>query len=492
MHAERPVVQTVSGVVQGVWRGASAAFYGVPFAEPPVGELRFAAPVPATPWTGVRDASAPGPTPQRRPFGDVTTIPEPSFPGEATLNVNVFTPAPGDGDAGLPVLVWIHGGGFFAGSPSSPWYDGASFNRDGVVTVSLSYRLGFDGFGWIADAPTNRGLRDLLLGLEWVRDNIAAFGGDPGRVTIAGQSAGGSAVLALLASPLAQGLFGQAIAHSGAGLERTLAEAEEAGRAVAALAGVEPTRAGWSVLSEDDVLDAQAAFMAPSGDQPETPADYVRTTVAARGIGLPFVPLSGDDVLPLGIADAIAHGTGADKLLVAGTVAHEFTMVTMGYSGAWAGVDPVQALADAGLPREAASAWVAGHPELPTAAGQLGQLVTDLSFRIPTLAWADARRGRSWLYDFRWPSPMLGLAFHCLDLPFAWDLLGAEAVAASAGPNPPQDLADEMHTAWVRFIGTGDPGWPPWDGHNPHVFGGAPGDSYAASRALAEALGQPT
>ena len=227
MTASPPLVQTRAGAVRGVWRGGSAAFLGIPFAQAPVGALRFAAPQPTTAWQGILDAAEPGPTPQRRPFGDVTTIPEPSYPGEATLNLNVFTPAPRTQQDGLPVLVWIHGGGFFAGSPSSPWYDGASYNRDGVVTVSLSYRLGFDGFGWIADAPTNRGLRDLVVGLEWVRDNIAAFGGDPGRVTIAGQSAGGAAALALLTSPLANGLFSQVIAHSAPHLSMDRGKAEQ-------------------------------------------------------------------------------------------------------------------------------------------------------------------------------------------------------------------------------------------------------------------------
>jgi para-nitrobenzyl esterase len=483
MSDDRPLVQTAAGPVQGVWRGASAAFYGIPYAQAPVGELRFAAPEQALPWEAVRDASHPGATPQRRPFGPVTTIPEPCFPGDETLNVNVFTPAPGDVSALLPVLVWIHGGGFFAGSSSSPWYDGRAFNRDGVVTVALSYRLGFDGFGWIADAPTNRGVRDMVAGLEWVRDNIAAFGGDPSRVTIAGQSAGGSAGMTLLASPLARGLFHRVISHSGGGLTVSVEDAESHGRELARRAGVEPTRAGWSALSEDEVLDQQLAYQAPTAP-PDTPVDLVRTALTRSGPGLPFRPLVGDDVLPLSIVDALEQGVGAAVDLVAGTVAHEFTLMAAGRAEAWAGTDPVQALVAGGLEQEAAVAYVVGHRELTTTALVLGQLGTDFTFRIPTLGWADRHGSRTWVYEFRWPTPLVGLAYHCLDLPFAWDLLDAEGVTAVCGDAPPQDLADEMHAAWVRFVRRGDPGWPRWDGHNPHVFGGEQRDTYGPTRLL--------
>ena len=233
---EAPVVRIAQGQVRGFWRdGRSAAFLGLPFAEPPVGPNRFGAPVPAGAWDGVRDATAYGPTAQRRAFGEVTAIPEPSIPGDAILNVNVFTPVPGDSDARLPVFVWIHGGGYKAGSPASPWYDGRAFNRDGVVTVTISYRLGFDGFGWIPDAPHNRGLLDQIEALRWVQRNIAAFGGDPDQVTIGGQSAGGGSVWALLTSPLARGLFGAAISHSGALDVQPAAAAEANGRALADL-----------------------------------------------------------------------------------------------------------------------------------------------------------------------------------------------------------------------------------------------------------------
>jgi para-nitrobenzyl esterase len=132
-----PIVAIAPGRVRGVWRDGSAAFLGIPFAQAPVGELRFAAPVPPEPWDGVRDAVEYGATAKRENPGESTLIPEPAIAGDATLNVNVFTPTPGDADAALPVLVYIHGGGFTEGSPASPWYDGAAFNRDGVVTVTV-------------------------------------------------------------------------------------------------------------------------------------------------------------------------------------------------------------------------------------------------------------------------------------------------------------------------------------------------------------------
>ncbi|MET0853633.1 MAG: carboxylesterase family protein, partial [Microterricola sp.] len=244
--ATPPIVQTSAGAVRGFWREApdaagsrSAAFLGIPFAEPPIGEHRFAAPVPHRAWEGVRDAIEFGATPHREVQGEITLIPEPAFPGESTLNVNVFTPGPGEATA-LPVLVYIHGGGYVSGSPSSPWYDGAPFNRDGVVLVSVSYRLGFDGFGFIEDAPLNRGVLDWLLALEWVQENIAAFGGDPARVTIAGQSAGGGAVLTLLGMPSAQHLFHGVYSISGVPTSTTLDAAEAVGRTIAELGGVAP------------------------------------------------------------------------------------------------------------------------------------------------------------------------------------------------------------------------------------------------------------
>lgn len=459
-ESDRPVVQTLAGAVRGVWRGASAAFLGIPFAKPPVGELRFAAPVPRDAWDGIRDASQYGATPQRKALQEVTLIPEPSIPGDSTLNVNVFTPAPGDTEAALPVLVYIHGGGFVAGSPASPWYDGAAFNRDGVVTVSVSYRLGFEGFGWIEDAPLNRAMLDWMLALEWVRDNIRSFGGDPGSVTIAGQSAGGASVFALLASPKAAHLFRSAISLSGPVADSSLEAAKVNGRRLAEAAGVEPTVAGFSSLDEARLLQLQNA-LGPVADPGEASGDPLASFGRLATQGMPWCPVIDGDLLPTPVAEAIASGWAAGKPLLLGTTDQEFNMGVAPLGELLAGVEPREALQRAGLSGDEADAYASAHPDEPAVA-VLGQFVTDALFRAPTRRVGDARAtvdAPTWLFRFSWPSPTMGGAVHCLDVPFFFDCLGAERVGVIAGPTPPQALADEVHAAAVTFIRTGDPGW---------------------------------
>lgn len=456
-----PVVRTTSGPVRGLWRDGSAAFLGIPYAEPPVGELRFAAPVPHRPWEEVLDAVEHGATPQRTALAEITLIPEPSIPGASTLNVDVFTPRPGDTGARLPVLVYIHGGGYVAGSPASPWYDGAAFNRDGVVTVSVSYRLGFDGFGWIEDAPHNRGVLDWLLALEWVRDNISAFGGDPDAVTIAGQSAGGGAVLTLLTLPRAAGLFRRVISLSGTTASVPLEDAERYGRALAEAGGVPPTRAGLSTLGEERILTLQSADDGVTGTpDPADPLAGLRRLVS--GSALRWAPVVDGTLVPQSIEAAVASGAGAGIALVLGATDNEFTMAVADQKEALAAVEPVAVLAALGVPPEAAAGYAAAHPGLD-AAGTLGQFVTDTMFRAPARRIAEARAATgspAWVYRFAWTSPTFGAAVHCLDVPFFFDCLGSERVGYLAGDTPPQELADDVHGAAVRFIATGDPGWP--------------------------------
>ena len=197
-----PVVQLADGAVRGTTVAGVSAFLGIPYAAAPFGANRMRAPQPVARWDGEREATAFGPT---VPKGDyppqyATLFPEVVIPGEECLNLNVWTPDLGA--AGLPVLVWIHGGSFMNGSSSVGEYDGAAFARDGVVCVSINYRLAAEGFLFLDDGIVNLGLLDQLAALRWVQDNISVFGGDPARVTVAGESAGAMSVTTLLSMPL--------------------------------------------------------------------------------------------------------------------------------------------------------------------------------------------------------------------------------------------------------------------------------------------------
>ncbi|MGW4049453.1 carboxylesterase/lipase family protein [Streptomyces sp. NPDC004779] len=446
-----PLVTTTRGPVRGERReDGTYRFLGIPYAEPPVGALRFAAPEPPEPWTEPLDATAYGPTAQRRPFAEVTTIPEPSVPGAGVLNLNVFTPDTTPAE-GLPVLVWIHGGGYVAGSAASPWYDGAAFNRDGVVLVSVGYRLGIEGFLHLEDAPDNRGVRDWIAALTWVRDNIAAFGGDPAKVTVAGQSAGGGAVLTLLCVPSARGLFRGALAVSGAVLRPDGPEtARAAARLFTTRTGLPATAEALRDLSDDELLALQDRLAEDGPDRAGLPPM------------LALAPFADGDLLPVPPAEALTTGdAGAGVPLLLGFTAEEFAM----FPGPGDDGPSLPLLLGAlGLDPARTGEFTAAYPDTPEGA-LFGQALTDVMFRAPGLAVADARAARerpTWLYEFAWRSPVLGLAAHCLDLPFAFDLLDAEGVPEVAGPTPPQALADAVHRAWVAFVTDQDPGadWP--------------------------------
>ena len=244
-----PMVVLAQGRLLGSENDGILSFKGIPYAAAPFGGNRFAAPGAAPSWDGVRDAVEYGPTAPKPPYPSPIDrlLADPVIAGEDCLNLNVWTPAV-DADR-RPVLVWIHGGAFVNGSGAVSVYDGSTFARDGVVCVTVNYRLGVDGFLVIDGAPANRGLLDLVAALRWVRENIAAFGGDPDAVTIAGQSAGAMSVTTLLSMPAAAGLFRRAIAQSGAG--HHVLPAATAAKVTTALAdrlGVEPTVEGFAAV----------------------------------------------------------------------------------------------------------------------------------------------------------------------------------------------------------------------------------------------------
>jgi para-nitrobenzyl esterase len=490
---EHVVVETTRGAVRGAWREGSAAFLGIPFAEPPFGDLRFQAPVRRAPWAGVRDALEYAPTPQRQALMEVTSIPEPSIPGEDVLAVNVFTPRPRPATAGetpLPVLVYVHGGGYVAGSPASPWYDGAAFSRDGVVTVTVSYRLGFEGFGWLPDAPVNRGVLDWVLALEWVREEITAFGGDPQRVTIAGQSAGGGAVMTLLTMPRARGLFTGAVSLSGVPSDIPLATAQQTTAGIAARLGVSPDLAGFAGVAESDLLAAQGSRF-PALEDPS--ADDLLAVLRAIGGGLPLGPVVDGDLHPWTVPEGLRAGAGAEVPLLVGSTRQEFGALAEANRHLFERSDGAELLERLGLEPAAARRFAAALPDHHPA-DVVGRYVSDVVFRRRVVDWLDLRQGAAptWVYDFGWRSAVSGVAEHCLDVPFVFDLLEDPDVDRVAGPGAPQALADLVHGAHVGFVRDRDPGWPAYDERSRPVMqfdseSGVVVGGYASARALVPA-----
>ncbi|WP_291379439.1 carboxylesterase family protein [Demequina sp.] len=472
--ATGPEVATASGRVRGAWRyhvsadatvSTHAVFRGIPFAAPPVGPLRFAAPAPPAPWEGTRDAVAYGPTAQRMTPYAFPRIPEPSVPGDDILTVNVTTPDPAVG-ANLPVLVWIHGGGFEGGSPASPWYEGGAFARDGVVVVTLAYRLAFEGFGWIDGGVNNRAVRDWLAGLEWVQENVSAFGGDPARVTIGGQSAGGAAALRLLTMPVARSLFSGVLAISPPDASITVEQAREAsGRVARAVGAPQPSLAAFEAVDHDALWEAREASSPP----PQS-ADDILT-----GGTLMLAPVIDGDLIPDTAAQALVDGVGSDKTLFMGSTAHEFRHL-VGEVRSAVGDGPAQEVLERnGLPAELAAELVAREGGRG-AAWVLGMAISDAIFRAPVAGLASLRASATaptWVYDFRWESrsPSIDGAAHCVDVPFGFDILGGAGVDQLTG-RAPQSLADAVHADWLSLVTDGKIDAPPHrDGYATIVYG---------------------
>lgn len=484
-----PVVSTAVGRMRGTWLQDSAVFRGIPYAEAPVGPLRFSAPVARTPWEGTLDVTSFGATPLRGD-GGITLIPEHAVAGDDTLSVNIWTPSPGP-EAALPVVVWIHGGGFVSGSPASPWYDGRAFARDGIVLVTISYRLGFQGFGWIEDAVPNRGVLDWICALKWVNQHIAAFGGDPSKVTIAGQSAGGGAVLTLLGAPAAAGLFRAGYAMSAAVADPSVEAAKQRSQHLAKLAGVPATAAGFESVSESRILELQPRITKPAAPH------LLRDVHELLRDGLMLGPIADGRVVAELPAAGVASGASARVPLVIGSTEGELD-----------GLFKPERLLDH-LPRKAmlrtlgatpeeATRWLSSRPahEADGSMELLGRYATDAVFHswIPRVAAARAaaNAGPTWSYRFRWHGDSPPHAGHCIDVPFLFDRLDAQGVEAVAGQHPPQSLADEVHGAMVNFARDLNPGWPAdVAGLGPNRIFDSPAVSLADAYGSARALTQP-
>jgi para-nitrobenzyl esterase len=464
------VVETRCGRVSGITRSGVLQFRGLPFAAPPVGPRRWLPPQAPEPWAGTRVADRFGPiAPQQ--LNEATLLPRPvdQEMSEDCLSLNVFTPS--TEGSHRPVLVWIHGGAFETGSGRDRWYDGSAFARAGAVVVTVNYRLGVLGFldvGDLVPGSANRGLQDQVAALRWVRDNIAAFGGDPGRVTVFGESAGAMSIGALLGMPAARGLFHRAILQSGAA-----SSVQDAARAAAARERVSARLGGPGGLLTapvERILEVQTEL----------------SVEASRGVaGLPFVPLVDGEVLPRRPLQAIRDGSAAGVSLVTGTTRHEMTLfllVLPEFAGATdAGVADRLERRLPGRGRELVGAYRALLGPAATAGDVWVAIESDRVFRLPAIRLAEAasRRGSgAWMYLFTWESPAAGgvlRSCHALDVPFVWSTNGLVEGFAGSGPGA-ERLAADMGRAWLDFASTGDPGW---DRYEParrrtRIFG--PGD----------------
>lgn len=437
-----PAITTSAGKVRGSVRDGIACFKGIPFASPPDGPLRFQPPAPPPVWDGVRDAVAFGTAPPQ--LSPAPGAPAMWRPGDGLdcLTANVWTPDPGR--AGLPVMVWIYGGLWKHGAASMPHYDATALARSGAVVVTFNYRVGFEGFAHLPGVPDNRGLRDQIAALEWVRDNIGAFGGDAGNVTVFGQSAGAASTILLMTAPAARGLFRRAIAQSVPAGARTRAEARTVTATIARSLGVPATGDALAGLPPEAILAVQ-----------DTPLRGREDGFTAFG------PVIDDDVVTGQPWTALGTGAGRDIDLVCGFTHDEY----LGQGPVPAAEVDLGLVAEAvGLDRQAATAYHQAYPGLSDT-GLFTVMLSDALVRIPTTRVARAHAqagGRTWLYDFTWQGPTLSAA-HGIDLPFTFGNPDSRFATRFLGAPPPSDFDDlstRLRTAWTSYASTGDPGWP--------------------------------
>ncbi|MEU4926354.1 carboxylesterase family protein [Streptomyces yokosukanensis] len=465
-----PVVRTASGAVRGLRERGLSVFRGIPFARPPVGEDRFRAPRPPHPWDGVREAYAFGtPPPQETGFlGRTAQLPAPK--DDDWLTVNVWTPDP-DPAAGRPVMVWIYGGAFKLGHAGQPGYDAQHLAREGdVVVVTLNYRVGMEGFALWADAPANRGLLDQVAALQWVQENIAAFGGAPDQVTVFGESAGAGSVAALLAMDRARGLFRRAVAQSVPGTFFSADLARDLAAALAAEAGREPTAADLATVAPQRLTEAGAALGTKMARYTDRWGQVAPTTV-------PFAPVVDGEILPRTPWQALASGAARDIDLLVGHNRDEYRLFMV-----MAGLQDkiTEELASATLRLYAPGgeagelAYRSAFPDA-TAEQLFERVQTDWLFAMPSLRLAEAQHtggGRAHVYELAWPAPGSDGEFgacHALDIPLLFGTYGADlgALLFPGGRPTPQAerLTSFFRRAWTTFARTGDPGWP---AHDPH------------------------
>ena len=447
---ESSIVTAPSGTFQGATEQGVRVFRGVPFAEPPIGKLRFRPPVALKSSSGVHDATKFAAEAMQKVEAGVTR-------SEDCLYLNVWAPA---GKGPYPVFVWIHGGGFTGGSSFAPIFDGAGFAQAGMVVVTLAYRLGVFGFMDLepllgpsyADSGNN-GTRDLVTALHWVHENIAAFGGAPTPVPVGGASAGAKVTAALRAIPESAALFHSAISESGGG-ERVLTRDQAASVAQ-----------NFSALWKQVGVTPQDLLLAPAAALIDTQEQLIATT----SLHFPFREQVGGALLPSRPVDLIAAGSSRGKRLLIGSNRDE--------SALFLGPHPKPPLkaSDLGnlplnLVETVLKEYAALYPQMSLSQQEI-RAVTAEEYWIPTVRVAEAQvanKGDTWMYRLDYASysgRMEGEAYHSEDLGFIWDKLSP----AERQDEQAKGLAAQMHAAWIAFIqgktpaADGLPAWPQFD-----------------------------
>jgi len=473
------IVQIAQGELRGTEDSGVLRFAGIPFAEPPTGQRRFRPPEAHAGWDGVRDASTFGPTSVQGPDPlMMLTGADPEPIDEDCLYLNVWTP--GTDGAKRPVMVWIHGGGFLMGSGSSPVYHGQRFvERGDVVYVSFNYRLGALGFLHLAHLDPdyagsgNNGILDQVAALEWVRDNIAAFGGDPDNVTIFGESAGGMSVCTLLGMPAAKGLFHRAIAQSGAA--HNVQDEKQAAAITDGLfekLGVSSIEELLSVDAEEFAKVQDDLMGLVSTELTAATRDEGRT----EGIRLPFQPVHDGAALPEPPLEAVRNGLSAHVEFLSGTNLDEVKLFEIMMQGTVS-----DELVDKRLDhlfgdhQRARSAYENGHGGLD-APGLASAVYTDAIFRQPAIRLSEVQsehQASTYHYLFTWATSTMGGMLgscHALEIPFVFDNLDAPGLSILVGEGVPEGLSEAMQDAWIAFARTGNPahpGLPDWPGYSP-------------------------
>lgn len=494
------VVEVGGGRVRGVERNGVWSFSGIPYAAPPAGPLRWQPPVEAEPWAGIKECDAFGPiAPQTPPIPGMSIGGAPEEQSEDCLTLNVWTRRPGGEPR--PVMVWIHGGGFNSGTGAGDLYRGGTLAREGdVVVVTINYRLGALGFlahpaleptpsawaggeQWLGSG--NWGIADQIAALAWVRDNIAGFGGDPGNVTIFGESAGGMSVSTLLGVSAARGLFHRAIVQSGPPFTHTAEEAAARAELLAEKLGVPLTR--------------RALEQVPASELVRVAQEIGRSLVLEEG-GLPlvFLPTVDGGLLSRSPEVEVADGTSAHVPVLIGTNRDEAAFFAVALP-AVNGLDQpgLRRWVERIVPSEDAETVIEGYRRARAARGEGTEprdlwvaIATDSVFRGPSVLLADShalsRSGGSlgidgseaggagtYLYLFTWETPAFGGLLgscHALEIPFAFGTVTNPVIQQFAGGGDDAlRLSEGMRQAWVSFAWTGSPSgdligeWPRWD-----------------------------